>query len=61
MSYPEGYLKACLEAANHAEIYVPHGYPEQTVDLGEIRRECLDLCVRPGVDDSCHWLVTRSP
>ncbi|MFG2424766.1 alpha/beta fold hydrolase [Streptomyces sp. NPDC048448] len=26
-----------LEAADHAEIYVPHGYPERTVDLGEIR------------------------
>ncbi|MEU2736025.1 aldo/keto reductase [Streptomyces sp. NPDC007095] len=26
-----------LEAADHAEIYVSHGYPEQTVDLGEIR------------------------
>ncbi|MFF7888345.1 alpha/beta fold hydrolase [Streptomyces sp. NPDC020794] len=33
MSYRESYL----EAADHAEIYVSHGYPEQTVDLDEIR------------------------
>ncbi|HKS98870.1 MAG TPA: alpha/beta hydrolase [Rugosimonospora sp.] len=26
-----------LEATDHAEIFVPHGYPERTVDLGEIR------------------------
>ncbi|MTD57274.1 alpha/beta hydrolase [Amycolatopsis pithecellobii] len=26
-----------LEAADHADIYVPHTYPEQIVDLGEIR------------------------
>jgi hypothetical protein len=37
MNSPEAYLKAYLEAFDHAEIYVPHGYPEQTVDLGEIR------------------------
>ncbi|GAX57436.1 aldo/keto reductase [Streptomyces olivochromogenes] len=37
MSHPEAYPKAYLEAADHAEIYVPHGHPEQTADLGEIR------------------------
>lgn len=26
-----------LETADHADIFVEHGYPEQTVDLGEIR------------------------
>ena len=26
-----------LEAEDRAETFVPHGYPEQTVDLGEIR------------------------
>ncbi|MDT7802822.1 MAG: hypothetical protein QOI78_6255 [Actinomycetota bacterium] len=26
-----------LEAADHAGIHVPHGFPEQTADLGEIR------------------------
>lgn len=31
MSSPEACLKAYLEAADHAEIYIPHGYPEQTV------------------------------
>ncbi|MFD7602923.1 hypothetical protein [Streptomyces mirabilis] len=29
MNSPEAYLKAYLEAADHAEIYIPHGYPEQ--------------------------------
>jgi hypothetical protein len=26
-----------LEAADHADIFVPHAFAEQTVDLGEIR------------------------
>ncbi|MGW2250984.1 alpha/beta fold hydrolase [Kitasatospora sp. NPDC001660] len=26
-----------LEASHHADIFVPHAFPEQTVDLGEIR------------------------
>ncbi|MFJ4654323.1 alpha/beta fold hydrolase [Nocardia sp. NPDC088792] len=26
-----------LEAEDHADIFVPHAYPEQTADLGEIR------------------------
>lgn len=26
-----------LEAADRAEVFVPHAYPEQTVDLGEVR------------------------
>jgi hypothetical protein len=29
MNSPEAYLRAYLEAADHAEIYIPHGYPEQ--------------------------------
>lgn len=37
MSHPTSCAKGYLEAADHAGIYVPHGYPEQTVDLGEIR------------------------
>ncbi|MFG2372005.1 alpha/beta fold hydrolase [Streptomyces sp. NPDC048504] len=37
MSHPTSYATGYLEAADHAGIYVPHGYPEQTVDLGEIR------------------------
>jgi len=26
-----------LEATDHGQIFVSHGFPEQTVDLGEIR------------------------
>jgi alpha-beta hydrolase superfamily lysophospholipase len=26
-----------LEAADHADLYVPHAYPEHLVDLGEVR------------------------
>ena len=26
-----------LEAADHADIFVPHAFAEQPVDLGEIR------------------------
>jgi hypothetical protein len=26
-----------LEAADRAEVFVGHAYPEQTVDLGEVR------------------------
>ena len=26
-----------IEASDHADIFVPHAFPEQTVDLGEIR------------------------
>ncbi|MEU9187731.1 hypothetical protein AB0D14_24965 [Streptomyces sp. NPDC048484] len=49
MSHP----KAHVEAADHAEIYVPHGYPEPTADLGEIRLNHAvaghpDLWGRPG-------------
>ncbi|SOE19403.1 hypothetical protein SAMN05442782_0405 [Streptomyces sp. OK228] len=29
MNSPGAYLRAYLEAADHAEIYIPHGYPEQ--------------------------------
>ncbi|QQM40804.1 hypothetical protein [Streptomyces liliifuscus] len=36
-AHPAAHLKTCLEAAHHAEIYVPHGHPEQTVDLCEVR------------------------
>ncbi|MFJ1763712.1 alpha/beta fold hydrolase [Amycolatopsis sp. NPDC088138] len=36
-----------LEAADHAGIYVPHGFPEQTVDLGEIR---MNYAVAGGAD-----------
>ncbi|MET7777420.1 hypothetical protein ABZT28_16725 [Streptomyces sp. NPDC005388] len=46
MSYPEG----CLETADHAEIQVLHGYPEQTVGLGEIRLNYAVSLFRPHVE-----------
>ncbi|MFI9586440.1 hypothetical protein ACIHCQ_32475 [Streptomyces sp. NPDC052236] len=33
-----------LEAADHADIFVPHAFAEQTVDLGEIRMNYAVAC-----------------
>lgn len=45
-----------LEAADHADIFVPHAFAEQTVDLGEIR---MNYAVDPRGQGRSTWTPGR--